>query len=121
MLLLVDDDPTFLEKAQDLLRDAAKGIFFAANAEHAKKLMGAVGAGFSLVLVDLDLPGQDGFSLIAEMRRHFPDLPIIAISGAFQKHVLESALLVGAAGILQKPIGPEWNSTIARLRTSATQ
>ena len=34
-------------------------------------------AGFSVVLIDLDLPGQDGFSLIYEMRHHFPDLPII--------------------------------------------
>jgi two-component system, response regulator FlrC len=118
MLLLVDDDPIFLEKAQNLLHDAGNGIFFAANAEQAKELIGAVGEGFSLIMVDLDLPGQDGFSLIAELRRHFPDLPVIAISGIFQKHVLDSALLVGAVDTLQKPIGPEWDTTIARVRAN---
>jgi len=118
MLLLVDDDPTFLEKAQDLLDDGARGIFFAGNAEHAKDLMGAVGAGFTVVMVDLDLPGQDGFSLISDMRRHFPDLPVIAVSGVFQKHVLESARLIGAAETLSKPISPEWKAAISRVRAA---
>jgi|SRR4051812_11342432 CheY-like chemotaxis protein len=116
MLLLVDDDPTFLEKAEELLRSESRGIFFAANAQQAKDLIDTIGAGFSLVMIDLDLPGQDGFSLISEVRRHFPDLPVIAISGVFQKHVLESALLVGAAAALQKPIAPDWKDAISRVR-----
>jgi len=119
MLLIVDDDPTFLERAQEVLRDETKGIFFAGNAAHAKELMGMVGDGFSVIMVDLDLPGQDGFSLIGDIRSHFPRLAIIAISGVFQKHVLESAKLVGAAETLQKPIGPEWAATLARVRAAA--
>jgi two-component system, response regulator AauR len=118
MLLIVDDDPTFLERAEELLDGVGRGIFFARNAEHARELMGTVGDGFSVVMIDLDLPGQDGFSLIAEMRRRFPTLPVIAISGVVQKHVLESAKLLGAADTLQKPIGPEWTSTIARVRSA---
>jgi CheY-like chemotaxis protein len=121
MLLIVDDDPTFLESAQELLRGEGKGIFFARNAEHAKELMGAVGDGVSVVMIDLDLPGQDGFSLISEMRRHFPDVPIIAISGVVHKHVLESARLLGAAETLEKPIGPKWRSAIARVRAARAQ
>jgi CheY-like chemotaxis protein len=119
MLLIVDDDPTFLERAQELLPYEGRGIFFAGNAEHAKELMGTVGDGFSVVMIDLDLPGQDGFSLISEMRRQFPDLPVIAISGVFQKHVLESAKLLGAADTLSKPIGPEWTTTLQRVRANA--
>ena len=46
-------------------------------------------------MIDLDLPGQDGFSLIQEMRRNFPDLPVIAISGVFHGRLLESAKLLG--------------------------
>jgi len=65
MLLIVDDDPTFLERAEELLLGESRGIFFARNAEHAKELLGTVGDGFSVVMIDLDLPGQDGFSLIS--------------------------------------------------------
>jgi len=116
MLLIVDDDPTFLERAEELLKGEGRGIFFARNAEHAKELIGTIGDGFSVVIIDLDLPGQDGFSLISEMRLRFPELPVIAMSGVFQKHVLESAKLLGAAETLEKPIGPEWTSAIARAR-----
>jgi CheY-like chemotaxis protein len=66
-------------------------------------------------LVDLNLPGKDGFSLIMEMRRSCPNLPVIAISGVFQEHVLESAKAVGAADALRKPITPEWNTAITRV------
>jgi CheY-like chemotaxis protein len=120
MLLIVDDDPTFLEKAEAVL-DIGRGIFFARSAEHAKELMGTVGAAFSLAMIDLDLPGQDGFSFIMEMRKNFPDLPLIAISGVFQKHVLESARALGAADALQKPIGEAWNVAIARVRAQAAR
>lgn len=115
MLLIVDDDPAFLETAE-LLLGPERGVFFAKDAEHAKSLMGSVGAAFSAVLIDLDLPGQDGFSLIQEMRKAFPDLPVIAISGVLQRDVLESAKLVGAADALPKPIGPDWIAAIARVR-----
>jgi DNA-binding NtrC family response regulator len=118
MLLIVDNDPQFLEEAEQRLQ-SPKGIFFARNAIHAKELMGSVGGAFTAVLVDLDLPGQDGFSLIREMHLSFPGLPLIAISGVFQPDVLESAKLVGAADTLPKPITAQWNDVIARVRARA--
>src|SRR4051812_69247 len=115
MLMIVDDDPRFLVQAQELL-DTGEGVYFAGSAEHAKALLGCVGQGITAMLVDLDLKGQDGFSLIHELRQHFPDLPVIAMSGVFQRHVLESAKLLGAADALQKPITAEWKSAIATAR-----
>jgi CheY-like chemotaxis protein len=117
MILIVDDDPTFLENAGKVL-DAGRGVFFALDATQAKSLIGSVGAAFSVALVDLNLPGQDGFSLIMEMRQQFPDLPVIAISGVFQEHVLDSAKAVGAVDALRKPITPEWKTAIARVRSN---
>src|SRR4051794_15690042 len=110
MLLIVDDDHRFLAEAERLLNT---GVFFARNAQHAKELFGSVGAVFSLVLIDLDLPGQDGFSLIREFREAFPDLPVIAISGVVEEHVLESAKLLGATDALHKPITADWTAAIA--------
>jgi len=118
VLLIVDDDPRFLQEAEQLL-DENRGVFFARDAEHAKQLMGSVGEGFSVLMIDLDLPGQDGFSLIREFRQQFPELPVIAISGVFQAHVLESAKLVGAAEALRKPINAEWLAAIRRVRSDA--
>lgn len=113
MLLIIDDDHTFLADAERLL-NRGKGVFLARDARHGKELLASVGAAFSVVLIDLDLPGQDGFSLIREMRDAFPDLPVIAISGVFQQHVLESAKALGAAEALHKPITADWATAIAR-------
>src|SRR3954467_12985484 len=115
MLLIVDDDPAFLETAERLL-NTGRGVFFARDATHAKDLISSVSAAFSVALVDLDLPGQDGFSLIYEMRQAFPDLPVIAISGVLKRDVLESAKLVGAAAALPKPIDAAWTAAIAKAR-----
>lgn len=118
MLLIVDDDPRFLESArQELGRN--RGVLLARHAQQAKELMASVGTAFTVALIDLDMPGQDGFSLIREMRQHFPDLPLIAMSGVVQRHVLESAKAIGAADALPKPITPEWSAAIARVSARA--
>jgi DNA-binding NtrC family response regulator len=116
MLLIVDDDPNFLEQAMQVL-NSGRGVFIARDAQQAKELMGSVGAAFSLVLIDLDMPGQDGFSLIREMRAAFPDLPVIAMSGVCQRDVLESAKVIGAADALPKPIDRTWELAIARAQS----
>jgi CheY-like chemotaxis protein len=115
MLLIVDDDPAFLESADESLNDG-RGVLFANNGQRARQLLDAIGPGCSVLMIDLDMPGEDGFSLIREMRRKYPALPIIAISGVYQTNVLESAKLLGARDTLQKPITPEWRATIARVR-----
>jgi two-component system response regulator FlrC len=116
MLLIVDDDPRFLEYAERVL-EAEGGILFARDAGQALSLMDSLAADFSAALVDLDLPGKDGFSLILELRQQFPKLPVIAMSGVFQTHVLESAKALGAIDVLRKPITTEWNTAISRVRT----
>src|SRR4051812_46773416 len=109
MVLLVDDDPRFLKQAQQTL-NVGKGVLFAGSGEQAKDLISSVGEAFPVVMVDLDLRGEDGFTLIRELKEHFPDLPVIAVSGVVQPHVLESAILVGAAEALSKPISAEWQA-----------
>lgn len=116
MLLIVDDDPAFLEAAERLL-DQGRGVFFAGDARHAKELLTSVGAMVSVVLVDVDLPGGDGVSLIRELRQAFPDLPVIAITDVQRPDTLDFAKLLGATDALRKPINSEWNPAIARVRS----
>lgn len=115
MILLVDDDPKFLASAEAILAKYQR-VYFARDAKSAFELMASVGQGFSVALIDLDLPGTDGFDLIVRMRAHFHDLPIIAISGVVARHVLESAKTLGADETLPKPITADWEQTIERVR-----
>jgi two-component system cell cycle sensor histidine kinase/response regulator CckA len=115
MILVVDDDPLFLEEVETALAGNER-IFAAPDGEAALALAATVGEGLSVALVDLNLPTVDGFSLIVQMRREYPDLPIIAISGVAKGAVLESATALGANAALSKPITEEWNRAIEDLR-----
>ncbi len=118
MILLVDDDPKFLAQAEAMLAHR-EGLYFARDAKHALELMATVGASFSVALVDLDLPGVNGLELMDKLRRHFPDLPVIAISGVFGGHALEVAKEFGAVEVLSKPATVAWNAAIDRARGRA--
>src|SRR5437016_3358012 len=116
MILVVDNDPTFLDNAREILnRD--RQVFLAADAKQAFKL--AEDLGFSVALMDLDLRGEDGLELITEMRERFPDLPIIAIGRGLTREMLESAKGLGAVEILEKPITHAWKPVVERIRATA--
>ena len=103
MILIVDDDPNFLEHARSALGSQDR-VYFASNAQHAMMLLSYIGADLGIALVDLDLPGMSGFDLIGQIRRFDPKLPVIAVSGVVNRAALESAKEFGAVEILRKPI-----------------
>lgn len=116
MILLVDDDEEFLVQAQLSLADVTEdGLLFAENANRTARLLERLHDEIALVMVDLNLKDSDGFNLISELRKKYPDLPSIAFSGVKSKDVLASAKVLGATEVLQKPITPEWKDTISRL------
>jgi CheY-like chemotaxis protein len=116
MILVVDSDPIFLEKAEEILnRD--RQVFFASDRKRAFEL--ARDLGFSVALVDLNLRGEDGLTLIRQLRENFPDLPVIAIGGVFQRDALKSAQALGAVEVLRKPITKEWKPVVERIRATS--
>ena len=60
-----------------------------------------------LVITDLVMPEQEGLETLQRLRVERPELPVIAISGAFGGSFLKSARLFGATAALPKPIDPE--------------
>jgi CheY-like chemotaxis protein len=116
MILLVDDDPVFLEEAYTLLTPQ-RHVLFARTAYDAFKLLEVLSGSLAAAVVDLDLPDVDGFALIRHMRTAYPSLPVIAMSGVLQEAALQSAKLMGASDVLHKPISPEWNAVIEHSAT----
>jgi len=60
-----------------------------------------------LVITDLVMPEQEGIGTIRALRRDMPGVKIIAISGAFGGQYLKAAEMLGADGILRKPVSAE--------------
>ena len=112
MILVVDHDPEVLERAAQILnRD--RQVFLASTGEQAFEMVQRLG--FSVVLVDLDLPG-DAYALIQKLHDANPDLLIIATAGAMRASVLKATKEFGIVEVLTKPITPEWKPVVERIR-----
>lgn len=101
-ILVVDDHPIVREGLKRVL-EAEKDLRVtaeASNAEHALRLLSS--SQFDLALVDLALPGVDGFTLIQRMKQLCPHLPIVVVSILEQAHHAERALKAGASGFVTK-------------------
>ncbi len=103
-ILVVEDDPIMREALTDWLEAAGYGVRTAADGSAglaAVKL--AVPA---LVITDIHMPGTSGDAVISELKRDYPQVAVIAISGLFNSGRgldAEAALALGAARALAKP------------------
>jgi DNA-binding NarL/FixJ family response regulator len=60
----------------------------------------------SLILLDLTLPGAHGLDLLAELRRDYPQLPIVVLSATHDRATVGAALAAGAQGYVAKTSTP---------------
>jgi len=112
MILVVDHDAGVLEQARQILnRD--RQVFLASTATQALEMVERLG--FSVVLVDLDLPG-DAFGLIKRMHDAHPGILIVAIGGAVRASIDGAAKELGVVEVLRKPITPAWKPVVERVR-----
>lgn len=105
-VLLVDDDPGIRE-ALDLLFDDRGGYEFCSAASGSDALARLAREAFHLLLCDVAMPGMDGITLLEEVRRQWPDLPVLMISAHGELELAVRAVRAGAYDYLQKPLDPE--------------
>ena len=114
-ILIIDDDLEFLEILVVLLEP----MYQVAMAENGKRGMAlACSHQFDLVLLDIFMPGLDGFTVCQQLKRHEATrhLPIILMSGHPEAEGKSRALNVGAADYIDKPFNlPIVNARIQAL------
>ena len=98
---IVDDDLSFGKSLKRMLN--ARGI----AAEYfgsAQSFLDSVPAGQQgCAVVDIHMPGCDGFMLLKKMRELHYDMPVIIITGQADCQARDLAIQNGALGYLQKP------------------
>ena len=102
-LLLADDHPLF----RDALRRVVLQTFPQAAVHEAESVPAMLdllehGDPMSLVLLDLGMPGAQGFSALIHLRAQHPSLPVLVISASEDPALIRRALRHGAAGFVPK-------------------
>lgn len=102
-ILIVDDHPLIREGLANLLKqlDPEVQVSDAISAEQARRVLESA-AEWSLVLLDLTLPGADGMSLLAELRDTRPEVPVVVLSGNDSSVNVIAAIDLGAMGFISK-------------------
>ena len=104
-ILIVDDDAHIRRLLADRL---SANDYSVVEAEDGSKGLAEAGEQKpDLVLLDLQMPGMDGFAVLDRMREKFPDLPVVIMTayGSIERAV--EALKRGAYDFLPKPCKPD--------------
>jgi CheY-like chemotaxis protein len=103
-ILVVDDDGEIREVIKQILLRSGYEVTPAANGQEALDLQKANPA--DLIITDLIMPEKEGLETIMEIRRDYPSVKIIAMSGGGKigpDNYLKTAKVLGAHMVLSKP------------------
>ena len=110
-ILVIDDDRAVLATIKILLERAAHVVEAVDNSRIGLQLLRA--QRFDLLIVDIFMPGMDGFETMKLVHQSWPEMPVIVISGQQfalaserQPDFLHMATRLGAVSSLQKPFRP---------------
>jgi DNA-binding NarL/FixJ family response regulator len=105
-VLLVDDHAVVRRGVRAILEDEMPGISVAEAASGDEALVALADPPDAIVL-DLSMPGRDGFDLLAEIKHRHPKLPVLIMSLHGEEQFALRALRAGASGYLTKSAAPE--------------
>ncbi len=107
-ILVIDDEQPIRSLLKIMLEREGFDVITASDGKEGMKLFNE--ATVDLVITDIVMPEKEGIETILELRKGYPDTPVIAISGGGRnspESYLNVAKLLGAVAILQKPVEKE--------------
>jgi light-regulated signal transduction histidine kinase (bacteriophytochrome) len=114
-ILVVDDTPTNLEVLFDFLSEAGFKVLFAEDGESA--LEKANYAMPDLILLDILMPGMDGFETCRRLKQHevTQAIPVIFLTALSETVDKVKGLTLGAVDFITKPL--QYEEVVARVKT----
>jgi len=113
-ILIADDHRLVIEAVKVKLAELGPDVEFR-MALKVEDLRHEATDDLDLALIDLTMPGADGYSHIAELRERLPALPIIVLSGVEDPDVMRAAIDLGALGFIPKAYSPDVMLSAVRL------
>jgi len=103
-ILIIDDDPNLCRTLALILTRAGYRVTTATHAHEALQYL-QTGA-YDLVFLDLKMPDIDGLTLLPEIRRCYPETPVLILTAYATPESTVEAIRRGARDYLSKPIDP---------------
>lgn len=106
VVLVIEDDPDILKFASRVLELEGYRVLRASDGDTGLDMIRKKRKEISLVFLDLQLPGRDGWSVLQEMRAavELSWIPVVILSASAAAPQRERALRMGASDYLVKPL-----------------
>jgi putative two-component system response regulator len=101
-LLIVDDEEALRRWAERVLQDGGYACDGAGNAAEARLCLEH--SAYSLVLLDVGMPGESGMELLSYIRSCYPATAVMMVTGADDPQLAMTAIEHGAYGYMVKPV-----------------
>lgn len=101
-VLIVDDEEMIIESLEGILSDDGFEVLHAFNGYEALKKIETESP--DIVLLDIWMPGMDGIETLKEIKKNYPSLPVIMITGHGSIESAVDATKAGAFDFLEKPL-----------------
>jgi putative two-component system response regulator len=102
-LLIVDDDEALRRWEERVVREQGYRCDSAPDASTAHEQLKQ--NTYRLALLDVNMPGESGMELLAHIRREYPEIAVLMVTGEDSTTLAMTAIELGAYGYLVKPIG----------------
>ncbi len=101
-LLLVDDESQIVEFLSNFLQRKHIQVYQATNSDKALHIFRKEAP--NLILLDINMPGLDGFELLKIIRKEDKNVKIIMVTGNEDKASMKESLQLGADDYISKPL-----------------
>ncbi len=100
-ILIVDDEEDFAQLSAIRLEEAGYDVFTETKGEKVMERVKELKP--DLVVLDIILLGEDGFSVLKKLKKNLPDIFVVVVSG--RAFMMDDVFkMEGAAGVYKKPI-----------------
>jgi CheY-like chemotaxis protein len=108
-ILIVDDEPDVAALfRQHFRREIRQGLYvlhFAYSAEEALRMLAdGIRPELIVILSDINMPGMDGLALLCEIKKTWPELPVMMVTAYGDGERRRRASEHGAAEFITKPV-----------------
>ena len=102
-IVIADDHPLFRAALKQILTSDLPGVTFI-EAGSMDGVISAIGREThpDLILLDLKMPGVQGFSGLAWLRAQYPEIPVVIVSASEEPAIIRRAMALGASGFIRK-------------------